>query len=63
MEHAVGTKITLEVAEVENDRCDGCYFHNFTRSGCDKPKTWDCYARSRTDAKNIIYKLKNEESK
>lgn len=64
MEHAIGTKITLEVVkttlevvESKDDRCDGCYFDHF----CNKPKDWICYSQERTDHKNIIYKEVKED--
>lgn len=53
MEHKIGTKIILEVLEIKNDKCDGCYFDGLS---CNRPKDWICYSRQRTDHKNIIYK-------
>lgn len=58
MEHKIETRITLEVVEVENDKCDGCYFDGFN---CNKPKDWMCYSRERSDHKNVIFKEIKEE--
>lgn len=56
MEHAIGTRITLEVVEVNSDNCDGCYFSELELHITDcarKMKCADCY---RTDCKNVIFK-------
>lgn len=55
MEHAIGTRITLEVVETENaTSCDGCFFRGIAGN---------CMVRciGRTDGKNIIYKEVKEE--
>lgn len=60
MEHAIGTRITLEdgrvieVVEAPNRlyRCDSCIFDGCFES-CDSDK---CSEYDRTDHKNIIYK-------
>lgn len=57
MEHAIGTKITLEVVE-NNESCEECIFSEF--KVCYKPERLgnrhDCFEEYRTDHKNIIYK-------
>lgn len=53
MEHAIGTKITLEV--VEGDMCKGCFFDS-AEEGCLRPFNSVCGGISRSDYKNIIYK-------
>lgn len=55
MEHAIGTRITLEVVEASKDyRCDGCFFD--AKDGCVETHGWCCLCRNRTDGKSIIYK-------
>lgn len=52
MEHAIGERITLEVVEVKERTCNGCFFQKFY--DCyEIGKCWDSF---RTDNKNIIYK-------
>lgn len=53
MEHAIGTKIILEV--VEGDDCEGCLFGNHEHQ-CEVLRGWECQAEFRTDHKNVIYK-------
>lgn len=55
MEHAIGTRITLEVVEQKDDSCKGCFFDD-TYRGCFDCEIFDCMAAFRTDHKNIIYK-------
>lgn len=56
MEHAIGTKITLEVVEDNGGGCEDCFFFD-----------WDvrchisCLAQERTDHKDIIYKEMKDE--
>lgn len=58
MEHAIGTKITLEVVEIDSENeenpCNGCVFYRII--DCVRPIGWECEEVSRTDHKNIIYK-------
>lgn len=56
MEHKIGTRITLEVAETDNSSCVGCFFFNL--NCCQFVKCWHL---DRTDHKNIIYKEIKEE--
>lgn len=57
MEHAIGTKITLEV--VEGISCKDCFF-NYGQS-CGKSHDTKCAAFDRTDHKSIIYKEVKED--
>lgn len=57
MEHAIGTKITLEVVESNKDGmhpCTGCFFDY--ENTCMLPGENICRKNSRSDRKNIIYK-------
>lgn len=54
MEHAIGTRITLEVVEDEKYTCIGCFFYN-QRNVCNELGV-KCLDEERTDHKNIIYK-------
>lgn len=58
MEHAIGTRITLEV--VEGEFCKGCFFDS-AEEGCLRPFDAYCSNIVRTDHKNIIYKEIKEE--
>lgn len=53
MEYKIGTRITLEVVEVKENSCKGCFFDG---SKCQRPFGWQCSEFKRTDGKNIIYK-------
>lgn len=55
MEHAIGTKITLEV--VEDNSCEECFFAPV----CNAVFRVKCNKKERTDHKNIIYKEIKEE--
>lgn len=58
MEHAIGTKITLEVVEVEKGKvCQGCYYENISCCG------HKCMDIQRADHKNVIYKEIKQETK
>lgn len=53
MEHKIGTRITLEVVEIDMGKqhpCDGCFFKN---TGC---LDYVCGKEYRKDHKNVIYK-------
>ena len=52
MEHAIGTRITLEVVENKEGICKGCFFKERGIS-CGSVQ---CDLHERTDRKNIIYK-------
>ncbi len=60
MEHAIGTKITLEVVEKKERTCEGCYFKSY---GCTRPFRWVCSKNLRTDHKHILYKEVKEETR
>lgn len=61
MEHAIGTRITLEVVEVEaRNGCNGCVFDRGI--DCQKPVEWYCGETNRKDHKYIIYKKVKEEN-
>lgn len=51
MEHAIGTRITLEV--VESYKCDECFF---LYNNCCNASNMRCDKKMRKDGKNIIYK-------
>lgn len=55
MEHAIGTRITLEVVEAKELSCRGCYFEE--GGWC----AGECWQGNRSDHKNIIYKEIKEE--
>lgn len=58
MEHKIGTRITLEVVEIDSENeensCNGCVFDRII--DCIRPIGWECGETTRTDHKNIIYK-------
>lgn len=56
MEHAIGTRIIIEVVEdTEDIACEGCIFGNIL--DCNRL----CDGYERTDGKNIIYKEVTDE--
>lgn len=57
MEHAIGTKIQLEVVERDmHNNCNQCFFTNLCEDGEFLASLISCASWERTDHKNIIYK-------
>ena len=55
MEHAIGTRITLEVVENKNQlSCEGCFFYEMM--ACPPSAKGRCISLFRTDHKDIVYK-------
>lgn len=59
MEHATGTRITLEVVEVKHHTCEGCFFEKACEYWSDY--FLDCECNNRSDHKNVIYKEVKED--
>lgn len=64
MEKKVGERFELdgdliEVVETTDSLCDGCYLENLERY-CHEKRFGHCYHCTRSDNKNVIFKLVKE---
>lgn len=59
MEHAIGTRVTLEVVERTESGCNGCFFGQ--GNDCSMFDNWECDGLLRKDKKNVIFKEVKEE--
>lgn len=54
-EYKVGERITLEVVETNELSCEGCFFN--TEDDCSVFKICPCFKTTRSDGKDIIFKI------
>lgn len=59
MEHAIGTKIELEVVEKDrqNNTCNQCFFADICEDAEFHEFEIACMSRDRSDHKDVIYKV------